>query len=104
MTREAQLIADWASQFKSCAVDNMPFDVILELRNKEHPDLCTPPEHFKSARFCDGKYQSGLFRELYAERDDLIAQHAIEIVVDYTDLIGQLLSESEISIDLTEVL
>lgn len=103
MTREAQMVSDWASQFKSCAVDNVPYEIGLELRTAAHPTWSPLAQSWNSLRFRNGKYVAGL-TETYAKRDDLVIMHDIEAVANYVDLLGWSFPESEISIDLTEVL
>lgn len=105
MTREARIVLDWASQYHNCAVNDIPRDVYVEIRQC-HPmyrhDSKAP--QFRSIRFMDGRYVAGV-SETYQMKDSAFDIPALDAIAAYSEILDQAITEPEdFELDLTEVL
>lgn len=105
MTREAQIVLDWASQYHICAVNDIPRDVYVEIRQCNpmyRHDPAVPP--FRSIRFLDGCYVSGAV-EAYQMGDRNCGFPRLDVIAAYSEILVQAITEPEdFDLDLTEVL
>lgn len=105
MTKEARIVLDWASQYHSCAVNDIPRDVYVEVRSCNpmyHQDPAVPP--FRSIRFLDGCYVAGVAKT-YQTEDRNCGFPRLDMIAAYFEILDQAITEPEdFDLDLTEVL
>lgn len=83
-TPEVQTVLDWVSQYKSCAVDDVPKDIIRQIRQMfQYEGRVSDPT---SLRFSKGEYRGCLSRGRYADRVGLHHQFDLEAIIRYEDL------------------
>lgn len=105
MTKEARIVLDWASQYHNCAVNDIPRDVYVEVRQRNpmyRDDPAIPP--FYSIRFVDGCYVAGA-TGAYQMGDGGFGLPRLDAVSTYFEILDQAITEPEnFDLDLTEVL